>query len=290
MEGGFSLDYVLSSPLKVNLTLRITGRNENGFHELQSVFLRIRGPETLLVRIPSATAKDRITVYNCVIKNENIIDKALKHLREAKLLPSTVEIELFKAIPPGTGLGAGSGNAAALVEWAKRSFGRHGGMHGFEKEIGADVPFLCGTSDISRVGGIGETLEPLPANCRFCGFVLIPAWRSDTAQAYREIDRKFAGRWMSEKNAIEEIKTLLSSLESGEKIGLLPNDFLTVLLEKHDEYRGIFALAEKTGALAWGLSGSGSAVFALFPAGESGKGRCEILAHTRGIERIYYWE
>lgn len=283
------MEYVLSSPLKLNLTLRITGRNENGFHELQSVFLRIRGPETLLVRIPSATAKDRITVYNCVIKNENTIDKAVKHLREANLLPSSVEIELFKAIPPGTGLGAGSGNAATLVEWAKRSFGRLG-MYGFEKEIGADVPFLCGSTDIARVGGIGESLEPLPADFRFCGFVLIPAWRSDTAQAYREIDRKVAARWMPEKNAIEEIETVLTSLAAGEKIGLLPNDFLTILLEKHDEYREIFALAEKAGALAWGVSGSGSAVFALFPAGESGNVCSEILTHTRGIERIFYWE
>lgn len=283
------MEYLLSSPLKLNLTLRITGRKENGLHELQSVFFRIEGPETLLVRTPSPAARDRIAVYNCVIKNENIIDKALKLLRKANLARQPVEIELYKAIPPGTGLGAGSGNAAALVEWARRTFGGPK-MFGFEKEIGADVPFLCSSIDIARVGGVGEKLDPIPGTFRFSGLVLIPAWRSDTGKAYLEIDRKAAGRWMPEEKAIEESETVLSLLASGRKAGLLPNDFLGVLLERHNEYDEFFSLVEKAGALAWGLSGSGSAAFALFPHKADCRGCGTMLAQAKGIERIFYWE
>jgi len=283
------MEYLLSSPLKLNLTLRITGQKENGLHELQSIFFRVGGPEFLLIRTPSPTAKDRIMVYNCVIKNENIIDKALKRLRKANLASQSVEIELYKAIPPGTGLGAGSGNAAALIEWAKRTFGGPE-VFGFEKEIGADVPFLCGSAPIARVGGMGERLEPIPGTFRLSGLVLIPCWRSETAQAYREIDRKAAGCWTPEEKAIDESERVLSLLASGQKAGLLPNDFLDVLLERHSEYYEIFGLAEKAGALAWGLSGSGSAAFALFPPDADCAGCGEMLAHAAGVERIIFWE
>ncbi len=273
----------------MNLTLRITGRNENGLHELQSVFYRMKGPETLLLRYPSPISRDRITVYNSVIRDENIIHKALKFLREAGLVPLPTEIELFKAIPPGTGLGAGSGNAAALVEWARRTFGKPKRV-GFEKNIGADVPFLCGTNDLARVGGIGERLEPISEDFRFSVFVLVPLWRSETRQAYREIDVRSSRSWMPVEMAVEESQKVLSDLAFGRRVGLLPNDFLPILLERHDEYREIFGLAERTGALAWGLSGSGSAVFVLFPAGMDGEGCGEILARAKGVERILYWE
>ena len=49
----------------------------------------------------------------------------------------------------------------------------------------------------------------------------------------------------------------------GKKVGLLPNDFLKVLMKKHPKYNELFRLFENAGAMAWGVTGSGSAAFAL---------------------------
>jgi len=57
-------------------------------------------------------------------------------------------------------------------------------------------------------------------------------------------------------------------------VGLLPNDFLAPLRRRHPEYERFFAVAEATGSFAWGVSGSGSTAFALFPAREATKGLC----------------
>ena len=67
----------------------------------------------------------------------------------------------------------------------------------------------------------------------------------------------------------EEILTIFEKLRSKGKIGLLHNDFLEALSKKHSEYRTAFDIAEKSGSLAWGLSGSGSALFMIFRDGFS---------------------
>jgi 4-diphosphocytidyl-2-C-methyl-D-erythritol kinase len=91
---------------------------------------------------------------------------------------------------------------------------------------------------------------------------------------------------MDEDAAIDETLELLNRLKRGDRVGLLPNDFLPALTEHNDAYKEIFCSIEKTGALAWSLSGSGSAAFAIF------KDTCEAqkskqkLSSCRLIDRI----
>lgn len=283
------MEYLIPSPLKINLTLRVTGKKSDGLHSLHSLFYRIDGPESLLVRLPSPLGRDLVRVYNCEIKGENIIFKVLDALRNRGMAGIPLEIEINKAVPPGTGLGAGSGNAAAMIDWARRFLGART-EEGFERTIGSDVPFLCSRYPLAQVGGTGERLVPVKRELPVSGCLLIPAWRSETAEAYRAIDAKPGRNWITDEQATEESGEILSDLASGSKVGLLPNDFLTVLDHYRREYEILFGLLEKTGALAWGLSGSGSALFALYA-----KGKCDFavspeLAGAPGIERILFWE
>lgn len=284
-----ALEYILSSPLKINLSLRVTGKKPDGLHSLCSLFYRIEGPESLHVRFPSPSGRDVIRVYNCEIPGQNIIFKALETMRKQGLPAIPLEVEIVKAVPPGTGLGAGSGNAAALVGWARRTFG-YGILKGSEERIGADVPFLCSGYPLARVGGTGERMIPVERELPVSGCVLIPVWRSETAKAYRAIDEKQNGHWITDEQAVEESEEILTGLASGKKLGLLPNDFLPVLDEYRLEYETLFDLLETTGALAWGVSGSGSSLFALYGKGKSGDGFSVKMAGAPGIERILFWE
>jgi 4-diphosphocytidyl-2-C-methyl-D-erythritol kinase len=117
----------------------------------------------------------------------------------------------------------------------------------------------------------GEVLIPLP-NLSECAVVcFFPRWRCDTRDMFRELDvlceiPSAEGAWFDEGVARQELDLLCGRLRNHERVGLLPNDFLAPLRRRHPEYERFFAVAEATGSFAWGVSGSGSTAFALFPA------------------------
>lgn len=283
------MEYHLSSPLKLNLTLRITGQRPDGFHNLDSLFFRFAGHETMTVRFPAPGKTDLVRVYNYPLSGQNIIFKVLDELREEGFPDIPLEIDLYKSVPPGTGLGSGSGNAAALIEWARR-FVCPGMLEGMESLIGADVPFLCKPLSLARVRGIGDSIEPVAVHLPVSGCVMIPKWRSSTSSAYKALDNELKGQWLPEKQVAVETERVLSGLAAGKRVGLLPNDFIPGLLKIHPEYVTLFGLLEGSGALAWGLSGSGSAVFALYAKEDRDANIGKYLNESPGIERILFWE
>lgn len=283
------MEYLIPSPIKINLTLRITGRQANGFHNLNSLFWRFHGHESILVRFPAPGGEDIVRVYNYAINGQNITLKVLNALRQRGFPAIPLEIDINKAIPPGTGLGAGSGNAAALIGWARRVFSR-GILEGLESNIGADVPFLSGPASLARVRGIGDKVEPVDVNLPLSACVMIPKWRSNTGEAYRSVDDGMNGCWLSDTEAFEESEEILAALAAKDRIGLLPNDFLPSLVQLHPEYKHLFRILEGSSALAWGISGSGSALFALFPKRNHLEELGAKIADAPGIERILFWE
>lgn len=257
----------LMCPIKINLTLRVLSRRDDGFHEIISLFWKKKGIEGLTIR-PSQDENigDILDIKGMNIPGENILIKALRLVRTKRPDIPPLLMALSKHYPPGSGIGAGSGNAAALISWLDKNYDL-----GAEPEllsiIGADVPFLAGEADIASVGGLGEMVRPVE-NVSLEGLrclVAFPAWSSDTARAYAELDKQRDGHISDASKDFEhEAISILERLQAREPVGLLPNDFLTVLLQDHPEYLSAFGSAEKSGALAWGLSGSGSSFFIVF--------------------------
>lgn len=283
------MEWIVRSPVKLNLTLRVIGKRPEGYHDLQSTFLRLEGPETIVIRERPNEKEDLVRVYNYPIFGENIMVKTLRELRRHGLPENPFEIDLFKQIPPGTGLGAGSGNSAALVEWARRYISP-GILKGKEGELGGDVPFLSSGERMATVGGLGDIVVPLSGEFPFWACVIVPKWRSNTGIAYRRLDEFSRGRWLTEEEALEESRQIRLDLVRGKRVGLLPNDFLEVVSRFEPGYRVLLKELEKSGALAWGLSGSGSALFALIPGQVPMRGFQVGMEPNPLIERIYFWE
>ncbi len=240
---------ILPTFAKLNLTLRVINRRPDGYHNLVSTFMKIPSGDVLY--ISESTAGIDIVNANIPLKGENIVAKALKLAREDGFRIPPLNVEIHKSIPPGSGLGAGSGNAAAVLM-----------LFGAERvaaKVGADVPFLCSGKKFALVSGIGDHIEPVEAS-EIHGVIAIPNWETETKSAYAELDA--LGYEVGIMLARTEARDIYHA-NAGRKVGLLPNDFLKVLLKKHPKYNELFRIFESADADCWGVTGSGSAAFAV---------------------------
>lgn len=240
---------ILPSFAKINLTLRVVQKRPDGYHNLVSTFLRIASGDVLYIT-ESKIGRDIVTA-DMPLDGENIVAKALRIAREDGFKVPPLNVKIHKSIPPGSGLGAGSGNAAAVLWWL--------GAQRVAAKVGADVPFLVSGLNIASVSGIGEHIESLKEASPH-GVIAIPDWQTNTKQAYSELDE--IGYEMGLMLARKEMRDIYHA-NAGRKVGLLPNDFLKVLLKEHPKYNELFRMFERAGADAWGVSGSGSAAFAV---------------------------
>ena len=240
---------ILPSFAKINLTLRVTNKRKDGYHNIVSTFLRIPSGDVLYVS--EASAGTDIVTADMYLPGENIVAKALRVAREEGFRIPPLNVKIHKSIPPGSGLGAGSGNAAAILWWL--------GAERVAAKVGADVPFLVSGLNIASVSGIGEHIEPVKEAAPH-GVIAIPEWETNTKEAYSELDAMGyeVGIMLARKEMMD-----IYHANAGRKVGLLPNDFLKVLIKKHPKYNELFRMFEQAGAYAWGVSGSGSSAFAL---------------------------
>lgn len=147
------------SPAKLNLFLHITGRRENGYHELQSIFQLIDLYDWLEFEV-LATAEIQIDGLNSVDLEQNLIYRAAQILKPFAKAPTGLKIRLDKQIPMGAGLGGGSSNAATTLIVLNQLW--HCGLNPEQLadlgvQLGADVPiFVHGRNAWAE--GIGEHL------------------------------------------------------------------------------------------------------------------------------------
>lgn len=177
---------VLRAPAKLTLSLRVTGRRDDGYHLLDAEMvtldlcdiLEFEPGDGLDVEFDvdgPATADHAIPVP---VDDQNLVSRALK------VLGRKARVRLRKRIPAGAGLGGGSADAAAVLRWA--------GVDDLDLAAGlsADVPF-CLVGGRARVTGVGEQVEPLVfdevAGRAFT--LLTPPLHVSTVEVYRRWDR-----------------------------------------------------------------------------------------------------
>jgi 4-diphosphocytidyl-2-C-methyl-D-erythritol kinase len=282
--------FAVQCPMKLNLTLRVLDKRPDGYHEISSLFWRLRSPESLEASFGSG--RESLSVFGDDIPGENLVSRAVRHIRDIcgdDACPP-VDLRLYKRIPTGSGLGAGSGNAAAAIGLFRRICGGTKDMTLDLVSVGADVVFLAGDHEVALVRGRGEIIEGLSGRPKAAAALFFPRWRSETIRAYEMLDEARARgvlRAVSESEARDEAISVLGILKDGRKAGLLPNEFLCCVGHER-EYGEIGALADESGALAWGLCGSGSAYFALFDP-DDGDGLFAMLGAIKNGKDGFQW-
>ncbi len=159
----------LPAPAKINLFLHVTGRREDGYHQLESVFVPINLADTVTLALRT---DGRICLLDPPDGLSETIDLACRAARALQIASGTslgVDIQLTKRIPQGAGLGGGSSDAATTLLGLNRlwSLGHdRAELQHIAASLGADVPFFVfGRPALAQ--GIGEKLRAvtLPASC-----------------------------------------------------------------------------------------------------------------------------
>ncbi len=262
---------------KVNLTLDVLGKREDGYHDIKSVMQTISLRDD--IEIDVGTGKP----WRLLCDKEDIpTDERNLAWKAAKLFfdttgkdPDGLEIRIVKRIPAQAGLGGGSADAAAVLRALNRHYDAPFSLPALAElsgKIGSDIPFcvLCGTAVAE---GRGEKLRPLP-NMPDCIFVVCkPDFSVSTPELYRVIDEKQIG--IHPNHTAMESAILAGDL--GAVAQNLCNVFDPIVTENHLELNYIKSIFNSYGAVGFQMTGSGSAVFAIVDSFEYAAVICNML-------------
>ncbi len=262
---------------KINLTLDVLGKRPDGYHDLRSVMQTISIRDDVEIDVdtgrPWVLLCDREGIPT---DSKNLAWKAAEvFFGHTKYETTGIEIRITKRIPSEAGLGGGSADAAAVLRALNRYYGNPLSVLALAELgslVGSDVPFctLCGTA---MVEGRGERLRKLP-DMPECIFVVCkPDFSSSTPEIYRKLDETVIARHPD--NQAMESALLTGDLE--QVAAQVYNVFDPVVTQDHLELNYIKSICNSYGAIAYQMTGSGSAVYAMVKDFETAAVICGML-------------
>ena len=262
---------------KLNLTLDVLGKREDGYHDLKSVMQTISVRDD--VEIDIGTGKPwtlECSEEGIPCDERNLAWKAAKVFFDVtKKDPDGIAIRITKRIPSGAGMGGGSADAAAVLRALNRHYGNPFSIFALAElgaQVGSDVPFcvVCGTA---MVEGRGERLRKLP-DMPDCVFVICkPEFSVSTPELYKKIDEVAIPKRPDNK----AMESALLAGDLGKGCENVFNVFDPVVTQEHLELNYIKSIFNSYGAAAFQMTGSGSAVFAIVPDFEFAAVICSML-------------
>ena len=262
---------------KINLTLDVLGKRDDGYHDLKSVMQTISIRDDVEIDVdtdkPWSLECDKAGIP---CDERNLAWKAAKAFYEqTKLTTSGIAIRITKRIPVEAGLGGGSADAAAVLRALNRHYGHPLSIMALAEVgafVGSDVPFctLCGTA---MVEGRGERLRKLPDLPDCCFVVCKPDFSSSTPELYRKIDEAEIPQHPNN----QAMESALLAGDLGKIAENVFNVFDPLVTQEHLELNYIKSIFNSYGAVAYQMTGSGSAVFAIVPDFEFAAVICNML-------------
>lgn len=262
---------------KINLTLDVLGKREDGYHDLKSVMQTISLRDD--IEIDVGTGKPwvlRCDKEGIPCDEHNLAWKAAKlYCDVMKKDPNGLEIRITKRIPSQAGLGGGSADAAAVLRALNDHYGNPLSILALAElgaQVGSDVPF-CVVGGTVMCEGRGERLRKLP-DMPDCIFVVVkPDFSISTPELYRAIDEKVIGKR-------PDHKAMESALLAGDLRKVadnVHNVFDPVVTEDHLELNYLKSIFFNYGSIGHQMTGSGSAVFAMVSEFEIAAVICNML-------------
>lgn len=245
-------------PCKINLGLFVTRKRDDGYHDLESVFLPVPWTDVLEV-VPSDTQECEFSSSGLQITGptaDNLVVRAWQLIRREYGIGG-VHVHLHKVIPMGAGLGGGSSDAASMLIALNEIFMLEldrAELEGHAASLGSDCPFFIRNRP-QFITGRGELMQDLSAGL-FRGWIAIhhPPVHVSTAQAYGLIKPQPAP---FDLRRIHELPP-----EKWQSV--VSNDFQVPVASQFCGIADALKAMLAAGAVYTAMSGSGSAVFGLF--------------------------
>jgi len=274
---------------KINLGLEIVGKRPDGYHDIRTLFQTISLCDEIdLEPAPPGVIELAGDDPRIAWDRTNLVDRAARKVLEKAGPEAGARIAVRKSIPAGGGLGGGSSNAAVTLIALDRMWGTglgESGLAGLARGLGADVPFFL-KGGLCLGEGIGDRLTPLPDLAPLPCLLVFPPFSIPTPLIYAGVDPALTSPGKDSK--------IVRFLESGD-FGLLENDLERVIFRAYPETERWKSFFREQGALVSQVSGSGSAVYGIFPDTESAAAARRRLPGTTAarlaatLPREGYW-
>ena len=251
--------FEIKSFSKVNLGLKITGRRNNGFHNIQSIFIendlhdiiRFEQSDSLEIKFKNQSIPEVNTVSNAINVISDYCNLNKKNIK--------YKITVFKNIPIGSGLGGGSSNAAYIIKTINKIYDLGLKNYDLEKlalKIGSDIPFFI-SGKVKQISGIGEVIKTIDSTfLKNKIFLLVfPDFSISTKWAYSKIKKDLYD---------DKINTKFPPLDNKVDLSLFENVFEHIVCLTYPEIMDIKSSLIDSGALYASLSGSGSTMFGIY--------------------------
>lgn len=246
----------IESPAKINLWLRILGRRQDGFHEIETRLCKLSLGDKVVVELLATGQGMELSCTDPTIPTDasNLAIRALQLFEQRLGVGYSWRIHLEKHIPAGAGLGGGSSNAAAVLTAANQLLGSPLPSEDLLKigaSIGSDVPcFLLEACTLDGKGR-GERVSPVEASLKLPLVLAKPPFPVSTPWAYKQ--------WQSSR----EIPGIAYGTQST-PWGMMQNDLERPVFEKFMLLPSLkMWLLRQQGVRAVLMSGSGSTMFAV---------------------------
>lgn len=249
---------------KINIHLKVLAKRKDGFHNLESIFQRISIADYLSLEKSSDSRSCTVESPLMPLPVGNTLTEAWEAFCNVSDVDTGVRVRLIKNLPAGSGLGAGSSDAAALLKAANELFAMplsDSELTTLALQVGSDVPFFL-KSSAGIVTGRGEVFEPIRARTDCFGILIWPDVQSSTKEAYELLDNQKEA--LSHECEAWGYEKLAAQYMAPFKTWRFVNDFQPVLEQRYPVIGRVRKELYEQGAAFAQMSGSGSAVFGLF--------------------------
>ncbi len=193
--------YYIKSFAKINLSLTVTGKNNNGYHLLKSLFSYIDLYDIITIQqnsnnCPSFKASGQ---FSSSLKNDfdsidnNLIIKVIQKMYEKYHIPTNFDICLDKRIPVASGMGGGSSNAAAMIRFLNDFLElelSNDKLIEMGLSIGSDVPFFLQNS-MAICEGVGNIVTPIDCKDELFGVIIYCGLKASTGSIFGALSKKY---------------------------------------------------------------------------------------------------
>lgn len=259
---------VVDAPAKLNLFLEVCGKRPDGYHDLETLMVSIGLCDTL--RFTPQTSPEILFRVHCVhdadardipADNSNLILRAARLLAAETGCRAGARIDLIKRIPPASGMGGGSSDAAATLVGLNRLWKTGLGCDELDRlaaQLGSDLNFFIRSPRMAVCRGRGEVVTPRPLPRTLHFVVCRPTSGLSTASVFRE--------WRTGGSSAQQSDSLIRQLECG-SVSAARSELYNALSDPaarlNSDIAATRTLLEECGGDAPLLTGSGSACFSL---------------------------
>ncbi len=284
------------APAKMNLWLRVFGRDAHGYHAIETLFQLLGLSDEIAVERGEPGVRLVGAPPDLGPVDQNLCVRAARWFMAAARVEGGITITMTKRIPWSAGLGGGSSDAAATLAALNRLFGEPlpaGDLLEMGSGLGSDVPFFLSGAALALGWGRGERLLPLPSLPPRAALVVPPPAPVRTADAYAWLDKGRGAEDTGEYAAVIPAEALRSWEAVRQRAH---NDFEPAVAGRLPAIGHWIDRLRATAAFLVTLAGSGGAIVALYPTpaqrdaawqalgSDAGVLRCETLETPPGLE------